>query len=101
MDTLDCADASQLTPVRTVSTTALQALAMWNDRFVLRQCEHLAERLAGERTVEKRIELLFELALGRPPNRNEKKEFKRYALEHGTANLCRIVLNSNEFMFLN
>jgi hypothetical protein len=31
MDALDCADASQLTPVRNVSMTALQALAMWND----------------------------------------------------------------------
>lgn len=45
MDAMDCADASQLTATRNVSVTALQALAMLNNRFIVRQSEHFAERL--------------------------------------------------------
>src|SRR5205807_5107696 len=37
MDCLDCPDASQLTATRNISITALQAMALMNDRFVVRQ----------------------------------------------------------------
>jgi hypothetical protein len=101
MDTLDCADASQLTPARNVSVTALQALAMWNNRFILRQSEHLAARLSAESPdEEKQIRAMYRLVLQRPPNKAELKELKLYAAAHGLANLCRIGLNSNEFMFV-
>jgi mono/diheme cytochrome c family protein len=48
MDSLDCPDASILTPKRNVTVTALQALAVLNNPFVLKQCEHLAQRVANE-----------------------------------------------------
>src|SRR5262249_54448529 len=47
MDSLDCPDASQLSPVRGASVTALQALSMLNNHFVLRQSERFAERVSG------------------------------------------------------
>src|SRR5256885_16354868 len=43
--TLFRSDSSQLAPVRNISVTALQALSMLNNRFVVRQSEHFAERL--------------------------------------------------------
>src|SRR5205085_7556258 len=48
MEALDCADSSQLTPSRNVSMTALQALALLNDKFMVRQSEHLAARAAKD-----------------------------------------------------
>jgi hypothetical protein len=102
MDCLDCADSSQLTATRNISITALQAMAMWNDRFIVRQCEHLAERVAkGNPTLKKQIEAAYQLALGRPPTSSEVKMSQDYATKHGLANTCRIILNSNEFMFVN
>jgi hypothetical protein len=102
MDTLDCADASQLTPTRNVSVTALQALAMLNNQFILRQSEHLAARVAKENsTLEKQIAAVYQLVLDRKPTRGELKDFKRYATEHGMANACRVIFNSNEFIFVN
>ena len=65
MDTLDCADAAQLTPVRNVSMTALQALSMWNNAFVLRQSEHLAERLKIGGRDPPKSNWLYQLALNR------------------------------------
>ena len=51
MEALDCADPSLLTPKRNVTLTALQALATLNNQFVVRQCEHFAERLAKEAAI--------------------------------------------------
>ena len=47
METLDCPDASQLTGARNVSVTPLQAMAVMNNRFVVRQSEHLAARVGS------------------------------------------------------
>ena len=102
MESLDCADASQLTPTRNVSVTALQALAMLNDKFVVRQSEHLAARLVREAgpALFAQIDLLFRLVLCREPTAAERDSFAAYAGKHGLANACRVLLNSNEFMFV-
>jgi len=102
MDCLDCADASQLTAARNISITALQAMAMWNDHLIVRQSEHLAQRVAaGNKSLTKQIEAAYQLALCRPPTSSELRMLKAYATKHGLANTCRIILNSNEFMFVN
>ena len=103
MDAMDCPDASQLTPVRNTSVTALQALAMWNDRFVVRYSEHLAARVVKERPGDAagQMALVYELCLGRGPTEKEAAALAAYAAKHGVANACRVVLNSNEFIFVN
>ncbi len=102
MDTLDCADSSQLTAARNVSVTALQALAMWNNHFVVRQSEHFAKRVSRMgQNLPIQIDAIYQLALGRSPTNDEAKELAAYAGKHGLANLCRLILNSNEFMFVN
>jgi len=102
LDAFDAADASQLTPVRTASITPLQALAMLNDPFLLRQSEHFARRLEGvSGEPEGRIRAAFAMALGRPATPDEACEWTDYAARHGLANFCRMLFNSNEFLFVN
>jgi mono/diheme cytochrome c family protein len=102
MRSLDCPDASQLTAARQSSVTAVQALAMLNNAFVVRQSEHVAARLAkGTAELEEQVRVLFELALGRPATSDEIEALGSYARKHGMANACRMILNSNEFMFVN
>lgn len=101
MDTLDCPDASQFTPQRSVSVTALQALAMLNDRFMVRQSEHFAERVKRQPTLGDQVKAAYLLALGRPPSDKELDALTIYAAKHGLANACRLLFNSNEFMFVN
>jgi hypothetical protein len=99
--TLDCPDASQLAPQRSESVTALQALAMLNNRFVVRQAEHFAARLAAERPdLEARIARAFQLALSRPPRAEELAVARDYATRHGLANFCRLVFNLSEFSYV-
>jgi hypothetical protein len=102
MDALDCPDASQWTPQRNVSVTALQALAMLNDKFIVRQSEHVAQRVkaaAGE-GVENQVRQAYRLILHRPPTDGELWAVAAYTQRHGLANACRMLLNTNEFMFV-
>jgi hypothetical protein len=101
-DVLDCPDASQFTPARASSITPLQALALLNDRFMVRQAEHFAERVRREAgpEVARQVELAYRLALGRPASAEEVALLGRYVVRHGMANACRVLLNCNEFLFV-
>jgi hypothetical protein len=102
MEALDCPDSSQLTPARTVSLSALQALAMLNNKFLVRMSEHLAARAGqGGQNLQEQVNLAFRLAVGRDASQHEGQLLTDYARKHGLANTCRVLLNSNEFMFVN
>ena len=97
---LDGADASQLTPKRTESVTALQALALMNNEFMLVHAKAMATRLEKMTTDRvKQIALACELIWGRPPSKAEEEKLITYAAKHGLANLCRVLFNTNEFLF--
>jgi mono/diheme cytochrome c family protein len=100
MDALDCADASQLTAARNVSLTPLQALALLNDAFVLKQSEILAKKLESAGDLKSQITQLYSLALLRPPTDRELAEILPYAQKFGITNVCRLVLNCSEFLFV-
>ncbi len=101
MSALDCPDGTQLTPIRNVSVTALQALAMLNDKFIVRQSEHMADRLAAENSgLSTQVTALYRLVLCRPPQNEELAAVEAYAEKYGLANSCRFLLNTNEFVFV-
>jgi hypothetical protein len=102
MEALDCPAGDQLTPVRNNSMTVQQALALWNSAFTVRYAEHFAARLnSNEAGLKDRVNAACEWAWGRPPENGEVRELSDYAQRHGLANLCRLLFNSNEFIFVN
>ena len=113
METLDCPSGDQITPARTNSVTVQQALALWNDAFIARHCEFIAARIekgvlsrqpsADEAVVatNAQIDRAVHLILCRPPTEAESRDLSEYASKHGLANICRLLLNSNEFLFVN
>ena len=102
MDALDCPAGDQLTPVRNASVTVQQALAMWNDAFVANYSARTAKRLETHSTkVEEQVAFACELVWGRAPSSAELRDLSVYVQTHGLANLCRVLFNSNEFMFVN
>jgi len=101
MDSLDCADPSMLVPRRTATLTALQALATLNDPFVLTQAARFATLAAeGRPALADQIQFAFRRALARQPAPEELDRLAGYARRHGMENLCRLLFNSNEFMFV-
>ena len=68
----DGADPAASTPVRTTSTTPLQALFLLNDKFVHEQSLAFAARIvSAAQTDEARLKFAYQAALGRPVDRNE------------------------------
>ena len=101
VDCLDGADASQLTPKRNESVTAPQALALLNNEFVLVHSKAFAARLEKESPDrDRRVVRACDRVWGRPPTDAERNELTAYAAKHGLANLCRVLFNSNEFLFV-
>jgi hypothetical protein len=102
MESLDCPSGDQITPQRVNSVTVQQALAMWNDAFIARHCEHIAVRIAiSSDSPREQVFAAIQLTLGRHPRDGEHNELTKYAERHGLANLCRLLLNTNEFLFVN
>ncbi len=101
MSTLDCADSSQSTPRRNETLTSLQALALLNNRFNLEMSRRFAARLEREEpTTAGQVERAVQLVLQRRAGEQERSELAAYAEEHGLANLCRLLFNLNEFVYL-
>ncbi|MFT3881847.1 MAG: DUF1549 and DUF1553 domain-containing protein [Gemmatales bacterium] len=101
MDVLDCPDGSQWTARRSESTTPLQALALLHHPFSIRLSEHLAARVSKDAgNPDQQITLAFQLLYQRAPNDTEKKTITDYLHKHGLANTCRLLLNTNEFHYI-
>jgi hypothetical protein len=101
MATLDCADPSILVGKRNQSVTPIQALALLNDRFMLVMSKHLAARLQqGGGDLPGQIDRASDLAFGRKARTDEREACAAYAQEYGLPNTCRMLLNLNEFMFI-
>ena len=113
METLDCPSGDQITPARTNSVTVQQALALWNDAFIAKHCEFIAARIEKESLNRQpsaqapvppaaaNIDRAVCLILCRHATEPELRDLSEYAGKHGLANVCRLLLNSNEFLFVN
>jgi len=101
LDVFDCPDPSTTTPRRAVTTTPLQALALWNSEFALRMAERLAERARREAgdSLEAQVARVYRLAWQREAVGKELAEGVSLSRQHGLAALCRVVLNSSEFVY--
>jgi hypothetical protein len=102
LDCLDCADPNVNTPVRNTTLTALQALALLNNPFMVRQAEFFAERVKKEAggDVNRQIDRAVLLAFARPATTQERQALAGFARKHGLAAACRLLLNANEFVFV-
>jgi hypothetical protein len=101
LESLDCADPNISVPVRNKTLTALQALALLNDPFMVRQSELFAERLRRTSAYpEQQVAAAYRLAFGRPATAAERAALAGYARRHGLANACRLLFNANEFLFV-
>jgi hypothetical protein len=101
MEALDFPDLGLLAPVRGFSASSLQALTLYNNDFVLHHSGVLAKRAEREaQSLDGQVSRAVELVWQRPPTKQEHREFVEFGSAHGLAALCRLLLNSNEFLFI-
>jgi hypothetical protein len=98
----DAPDCSRAAPRRDSTTSPIQALTMQNHKFTLDMAAHLADRLheeAGE-NVDEHVRRAFELAYSRLPDNAELAASREFITNHGLSAFCRVLINTNELIYL-
>ena len=88
---------------RTVSTTALQALMLMNGRLINEEALHFSQRaIAAGSDPAAHIRKAYELALTRLPTEEELATARQFLAtsDSGLTGLCRVLFNSNEFVYV-
>ena len=96
MALFDCADPSMLVDKRNQTITPLQALAQLNNQLMVVMAKHFAARVEKNGGTGE----AFRIAFQRTPTEQEKTALADYAAKHGLANACRLIVNMNEFAFV-
>lgn len=103
LSAFDQPDAITSCPVRPVSTHALQALSLFNSSFMQDVSRDFAKRLetscGGNKACA--INKAWQLALARPPRKEEDRLAKSFFQSGGTLqDFCLALLNRNEFIYV-
>jgi hypothetical protein len=108
----DCPDAGQSMARRRQSTTPIQALNLFNSPFTIQESQAFAARIeadiakespehaADAEPVRRQIDRAFQLAYARSPDAVEASASEAVVREYGLPTLCRVIFNSNEFLFV-
>lgn len=119
LELLDAPDTTSSCEQRQVATTAPQALTFLNGEFIQEQSRYFAARLEHEVGTDSQAQVrrAFELALCRPPRTEEMQAALKFldvqkrqidkdasaanARSRALAAFCLVLLNTNEFVYLN
>jgi hypothetical protein len=102
METFDLPENSTSCARRTESTVAPQALSLLNSPLAVGAARAFAERVRREAGTDpgQQVDHAFRLALQRPPAEEERELCLRLARERSLPELCRALLNLNEFAYV-
>ncbi len=101
LSSFDCPESAQRAPKRDSTTTPLQALSLLNGPFIVQQSAFYAERIQKESSHNPASEVkqAFLLAFGRAPDKDELAGAIDLVQKHSLSDLCRALINSNEFLY--
>jgi uncharacterized protein DUF1553/uncharacterized protein DUF1549/cytochrome c len=115
----DQPDPNVTCEMRNTTTVPTQALTLLNNEFVLIQARHFAERVVREAGSDpaKQIRVLYQIALGREPSQKEMDQSltflqkqRDYHIRRASGadsglsaltDLAHVMLNANEFVYIN
>ena len=112
LDVFDSADGFSSTPERNVTTTPTQALLMINSKDALAHAAEFARRVQAEAGSERdsQIVVAYRLAFGREPSAAERAAAFEFLNQQAARNaaaasstlkdFCQVLLNSNEFLYV-
>jgi Protein of unknown function (DUF1553) len=112
LESFDLAETDRSSPVRFATTQPTQALGMLNGTFMNRQARQLADRLKREAGPDSasQVDQAFRLVTGRKATERERKrgvaliaalqDRKGATAEQALGSFCLVVLNLNEFLYL-
>ncbi len=98
LDTFDAPDTAESCPRREVSTVAPQALALMNSEWISQQAVRFAARIAKSTDS---VGEAWQLALGRPPEPEERAKAQEYIARNNLDRFCLLLFNMSEFLYVN
>jgi hypothetical protein len=102
LDVFDVPDGSSSIPDRNVTTTPNQSLLMINGPWLLARARALATRAERE-AEESRVNFLYQTLFGRSPTADESATAAKFLVgnsQERLIDLCHVLLNSNEFLYV-
>ena len=101
--TFDRPTADRPCASRSTSTTAVQSLYLMNSELTFKAAKNLADLLASDsKSPEGQVRSLFARALAREPSATELQGCVQFVADEETelVDLCRAILNCNEFAYI-
>ncbi|MCA9265123.1 MAG: DUF1553 domain-containing protein [Planctomycetales bacterium] len=99
LESFDCPDPSVSAPRRNQTVTPLQALALMNNPFGDYCAKELASQI-GEADTRDQVQHAYHRILLRPPTDQEHELGAEFVEGESLSQLCLVLFNSNEFVFL-
>jgi hypothetical protein len=112
LESFDFPTTTQSCEKRVTTTVATQALQLMNDQFTEVQAELMAKRIVAETgdDVDRQIDDVYWRALSREPSRTDRsdcraflasqREFHKEDNARALADLCHVMFNLNEFVYV-
>ena len=102
METFDLPENATSCPRRNESTVAPQALSLLNSSLSIEAARAMAVRVQRDTGSERigQVDRAYSLALQRSPTSDERRACLEFLNHHALAELCRALLNLNEFVYV-
>ncbi len=102
LSAFDTPDTSMSCSRRDNTTVAPQALTLMNGEFMVSRAAQLADRISKESPDPKgRIDRLWQISFGRAPSGAEREKALAAITDQASlARLCLVILNTNEFLYV-
>jgi hypothetical protein len=96
----DGPDPNASTPVRDITIVPTQALFFLNDPFLHASADKLAGRVAALGNDRDKIDVVFQTLFARRPTEDQIEDGLQFLKENSWPAYCRVLLSSNEFLFV-
>jgi hypothetical protein len=100
-EALDFPDLGLLAPTRGFSASPLQSLTLLNNVFVLHHARHMAHRARNTAdALDAQVRQVVAWTWQRSPTQEEAERLETLGRRHGLESVCRLLLSTNEFLFV-
>ena len=103
LELFDMPDTHESCARRNVTVTPTQSLALLNSNLTLDWAKSFANRVLNDSGLppEAQVDRAYKFAYGRTPNDDERQDAVEVLKHQNLADLCHVLLNSNEFLYVN
>ena len=103
LESFDMPDTHESCARRNVTVTPTQSLALLNSNLTVDWARSFAARVLNDSGLppEAQVDRAYKFAYGRTPNNEERRDAVEFLKHQQLTDLCHVLLNSNEFLYVN